>query len=575
MVDRKRLIDKLNKGLHRKLTLISAPAGYGKTTLVCEWLAGCGRPAAWLSLEQGDGDLTRFLTYMIAALQTLPEKIGEGLHSILGSPQSISTESILTTLLHEMASLPTPFLLVLDDYHAASSREVNEALGFLLDHLPPQMHLVLTSRENPALPLPRLRARDQLTELRATDLRFSLAEAENLFNRVLELDLPMDQIADFQSRTEGWAAGLRLAAISVQEDHGAERLLQSFTGNHPFMLDYLAEEVLQRQPQAMLEFLRRTSLLDRMCGSLCEEMMPELGVSGHDMLMELDRKNLFVIPLDAERRWYRYHHLFADILRRRLLESTKGSDISQLHQRASIWYESHGFEIEAFHHAVEAGDIERSSRLLQGGGMPLHLRGAARLTLDWLESLPSKELDGRPELWVYYGSALLISGKPTGVEQKLQAAEAALEGGEQDASVRDLVGWIAATRATLASLMLTDPRDIADSHLHAAEEAMQLSDAEDKTEELVGLITPSWDAGRRAADAMDQVIAQSRRALAYLRPDNLPARAASAWMLGVACQQRGDYSEACRTRLRKRPKPGWTAFDASSRPESKRIGSNR
>ena len=171
MVDRKRLIDKLNKGLHRKLTLISAPAGYGKTTLVCEWLAGCGRPAAWLSLEQGDGDLTRFLTYMIAALQTLPEKIGEGLHSILGSPQSISTESILTTLLHEMASLPTPFLLVLDDYHAASSREVNEALGFLLDHLPPQMHLVLTSRENPALPLPRLRARDQLTELRATDFR--------------------------------------------------------------------------------------------------------------------------------------------------------------------------------------------------------------------------------------------------------------------------------------------------------------------------------------------------------------------------------------------------------------------
>ncbi|WP_245955063.1 LuxR C-terminal-related transcriptional regulator [Fontibacillus phaseoli] len=536
----------MNKGLHRKLTLISAPAGYGKTTLVCEWLAGCERPAAWLSLEQGDTELTRFLTYMISALQTLEENIGEGVLSVLHSPQPAPTESILTALLNELAAIPSPFILVLDDYHAASSREVDEAVSFLLDHLPTQLHLVITSREDPAISLPRLRVRDQLTELRATDMRFTLTEAETLFNHVMDLHLSTDHITELQSRTEGWAAGLRLAALSIQEDHDADRLLQSFTGNHHFVLDYLAEEVLQRQPSAVQDFLLRTSILDRLCGSLCDDIMANSEASGKDMLIELDRRNLFVVPMDQERRWYRYHHLFADILRRRLLENMNGSDITELHQRASIWYEDHGFEIEAFHHAVKAQDITRSSRLLQGGGMPLHLRGAARMALDWLESLPAKELDVRPELWVYYGSALLIAGKPTGVEHKLRAAEAALEGMDQeDVGVKELIGWIAATRATLASLMLADNHNGAEPNLQAAEAAMQVSGLEDKTEDLVGLITPARNAGKSETNGVDQVIAQSRRALAYLRQDNLPARTASAWMLGVACQRRGDYAEAC------------------------------
>lgn len=544
-VIRRRLTERLNKGLYRKVTLISAPAGYGKTTLVCEWLADCERPAAWLSLEQGDNEITRFLTYIISAVQTIAENVGEGLLSVLQSPQPTSTESMLTVLLNELAAVPFPFILVLDDYHAASSREVDEAVGFLLDHLPAQMHLVLTSRENPAISLPRLRVRDQLTELRTADLKFTLTEAEVLFNHVTELNLSADHITGFLSRTEGWAAGLLMAAFSIREDYDADRLLQSFTGNHHFVLDYLAEEVLQRQPKAVQDFLLRTSLLDRLCGSLCDDMMPNPEVSGNEMLIELDRKNLFVIPLDQERRWYRYHHLFADILRRRLLESMDESDIFELHQRASIWYEGHGFEMEAFHHAVEARDIARSSRLLQGGGMPLHLRGAARMTIDWLESLPAKELDARPELWVYYGSALLIAGKPTGVERKLRAAEAALEGLKPDADVMDLIGWIAATRATLASLLLTDNRNTAEPNLHTAEDAMQVSEIEDKTDELIGLITPAWNVGKNKTDGVDQVIVQSRRALAYLRPDNLPARTASAWMLGVACQRRGDYAEAC------------------------------
>ncbi|MGP0585615.1 LuxR C-terminal-related transcriptional regulator [Paenibacillus timonensis] len=542
---RRRLTEKLNKGLHRKLTLISAPAGYGKTTLVCEWLSDCGRPAAWLSLEQGDTELTRFLTYLISALQTIEEEIGAGVLSILHSPQPTPTESILTALLHELTAIATPFLLVLDDYHAASSREVDEAVEFLLDHLPTQMHLVLTTREDPSLSLPRLRVRDQLTELRAADLKFTESEAENLLNQLMDLQLSTDHIIELQSRTEGWAAGLRMAALSIEEDHDAERLLNAFSGNHHFVLDYLVDEVLQRQPEAVQHFLLRTSLLDRMCGSLCDGLMLHPECSGNEVLLELDRRNLFVIPLDPERRWYRYHHLFADILRRRLLDHIHASELSELHQRASQWYEEHGFEIEAFHHAIEARDVERSWRLLTGNGMPLHLRGAARMTIRWLDSLPAKELDARPELWVYYGSALLIAGQPTGVEGKLRAAEIALERAEQDAGVRDLIGWIAASRATLASLRLTDQQDAAEPNLYAAEAAMQVSEIEDKTEDLVGLIAPVRNAGIREPGALDQVILQSRRALAYLRPEHLPVRTASAWMLGVASQRRGDYEEAC------------------------------
>lgn len=542
---RRRLTDRLNMGLHRKLTLISAPAGYGKTTLVCEWLAECRRPIAWLSLEQGDNELTRFITYLISAFQTIKEKIGESVLAVLQSPQPTPTESILTALINQLAAIPSPFILVLDDYHTASSKEVDEVISFLLDHLPKQMHLVITTREDPEISLPRLRVLDQLTELRTGDMRFTLAEAEVFFNHVMDLNLTTDHIAGFQSRTEGWAAGLRLAAISMQEDHEADRLLQSFTGNHHFVLDYLVEEVLQRQSDAVKEFLLRTSLLDRLCGSLCDELMLDSEVSGKEMLIDLERKNLFIIPLDKERRWYRYHHLFADILRRRLLESMDGSNVLELHKRASLWYEGNGFEIEAFRHAVEARDIERSSRLLQGSGMPLHLRGGATIALNWLESLPAKELDARPELWVFYGSALLIAGKPTEVEHKLQVAEAVLKGVEQDVNVRDLIGLIAATRATLASLILTNHHDGVDPNLQPAEAAMQVSGLEDKTDELVGLIAPARNAEIRGTDGINDVIAQSRRALAYLRSDNLPVRTASAWMLGVACQRRGDYAEAC------------------------------
>ncbi|CAI6060740.1 helix-turn-helix transcriptional regulator [Cohnella sp. JJ-181] len=541
---RRRLTDRLNNGLYRKFTLISAPAGYGKTTLVGEWLADCGRPAAWLSLEEGDGELARFLTCMISSLRTIGENIGEGVLAVLQAPQPAPAEAILTALLNEIAVLPAPFILVLDDYHAAASRSVDEALSFLLDHLPGRMHLVMTTREDPNIPLARLRARDQLTELRTADLRFTGSECERFLTRSMGLRMSMDKIASLETHTEGWIAGLHLAALSLQGNEDVDRLLPSFTGSHAFVLDYLVEEVLQRQPVAVQSFLLRTSILDRLCGSLCDEVMGDPAASGKDTLMALDRKNLFVVPLDHERRWYRYHRLFADLLRRRLQDSHDERRIAELHRRASVWHEARGFEIEAFGHAVESRDIDRAARLLEGNGMPLHLRGAAGIALRWLSTLPAAALNARPALWVYYGSALLMAGKPTGVEHKLRAAEAILADAEESVGVRDLAGLIAATRATLASLTLTDRPEDADRRLQAAEAAMQDAGLEDKTDELVGLIAPAGDARIGGDPGIENVIVQSRLALTYLRPELLPVRTAAAWMLGVACQRRGDYAAA-------------------------------
>ncbi|MFD2382261.1 LuxR C-terminal-related transcriptional regulator [Paenibacillus xanthanilyticus] len=529
--------------MHRKLTLISAPAGYGKTTLAGEWIADCGRPVAWLSLEEGDGDLVRFLSGLVASLQTLEATIGEGVLAVLQSPEPPPAESMLAALLRDAAAM-APFLLVLDDYHEAKSKPVDEAIAFLLDHLPAHIHLVMITREDPLLPLARLRVQDQLTELRAADLRFTSAEVEGFLNGSLGLGLPADQVETLTSRTEGWIAGLQLAALSIQGDRGAERFLQSITGSHHFVLDYLVEEVLQRQSEAVQQFLLRTSVLDRLCGSLCDAIVPDSGMSGQQRLLELERRNLFVIPLDHERRWYRYHRLFAESLQRRLQDSLDRSGIAELHARASAWNETHGAEIEALRHAIEAADHERAARLLEGGGMPLHLRGAAGLTLKWLESLPAAELDARPALWVMYGSVLLITGKPSHVEPKLRSAEAALDGADRDFRVRDLIGMIAATWAAVASLLMAAKSNAARRELLAAESSMQMTAQEDKTDALIELIAPAKDTGADDSRELGHVVTQARRALDHLRPDNLPVRTSAAWMLGVAFQRRGDYAEA-------------------------------
>ncbi|MGF9696887.1 LuxR C-terminal-related transcriptional regulator [Paenibacillus sp. MABNR03] len=539
---RQRLIDKLHYGLHHKLTLISAPAGYGKTTLVSEWLTDCGRPAAWLSLEEGDNELTRFLTCLIASLHTITEKIGEGVLAVLQSPEPPPMETVMEALLREAAAM-APFILVLDDYHIAKSKPIDEAIFFLLNH-PAQIHLVIITREDPVIPLARLRVQDQLTELREADLKFTSTEVEAFLNEVMGLNLSKDKIKALASRTEGWIAGLQLAALSIQGDYGNDRFVQSIAGSHHFVLDYLVEEVLQRQPEAIQTFLVRTSILGRLCGSLCDAILPDPAMSGKQRIIDLERQNLFVIPLDHERRWYRYHHLFAESLQRRLEDSLDRSGIAELHKRASDWYENQGIQIEAFRHAVESADIERAARLIEGNGMPLHLRGAADISLKWLESMPAAELDARPALWVMYGSVLLITGKPTHVETKLRAAETALEGVEQDVRVRDLIGLIAATRAAVASLMMAVKPRVTNQKLQAAEGFMLMTEQDDKSDDLIKLIAPGKDASVNACCEIEQVVAQSSRALEYLRQDNLSVRTSAAWMLGVASQRRGDYAKA-------------------------------
>ena len=321
---------------------------------------------------------------------------------VLQSPQPPPTESILTALLNEITTIPDNFVLVLDDYHVIDAKPVDHALTFLLEHLPPQMHLVIATREDPQLPLARLRARDQLTELRATDLRFTPSEAAGFLNQVMGLNLSAEDIAALETRTEGWIAGLQLAAISMQGHQDTTSFIKSFTGSHHFVLDYLVEEVLQQQPESVQTFLLRTSILDRLCGPLCDAVLLDPTASGQATLEYLERANLFIVPLDNERRWYRYHHLFADLLRQRLHQSSASSTgderdgVAELHRRASQWYEDNGLKIEAFHHAVAANDVERAERLIEGEGMPLHFRGAMTPVLNWLESLPTTVLDARP-----------------------------------------------------------------------------------------------------------------------------------------------------------------------------------
>jgi len=459
VVLRPRLLEKLNDGLHRRLTLISAPAGFGKTTLVSEWVAGCGRSAAWLSLDEGENDPTRFLAYLIAALQTIASDIGEGLLGVLQSPQPPPTEAILTALLNEIATITDNFVLVLDDYHVIDSKPIDQVLTFLLEHLPPKMHLVITTREDPQLPLARLRARGQLTELRAADLRFTPAEAAEFLKGVMGLDLSAQDIALLESRTEGWIAGLQLAAISMQGRADTASFIEAFTGSHRFVLDYLVEEVLQRQPESARSFLLQTAILDRLSGPLCNAVT-EREDSGR-MLDALERSNLFVVSLDDKRHWYRYHHLFAEVLQARSLEEHP-DQVAELHRRASAWYEQNALPFEAIRHAFAAEDLERAAGLVELAARAMLANRQEERFIGWLKALPDELVKIRPVLNVYY--ALAVVAIDLGVaEARLEDAERLLDSrahmsdqpGSQSALMvivdeeefRSLPGIIAITRA--------------------------------------------------------------------------------------------------------------------------------
>ncbi|HEY2284974.1 MAG TPA: LuxR C-terminal-related transcriptional regulator [Streptosporangiaceae bacterium] len=430
LVLRRRLSERLDHGTASKLTLVSAPAGFGKTTLLTEWLAaGPAGPAgerlaAWLSLDRSDNDPVPFWTYVIAALRTVASGVGESALTLLGAPQPPSIETTLTTLLNDLGSVPGEIVLVLDDYHAIDAREVQDGMAFLLDHLPPQLHVVIVSRADPALPLPRLRARGELVEIRAAELRFTPDEAAAYLNGMMGLQLTAPDVATLEGRTEGWIAALQLAALSMQGRDDVAGFIAGFAGDDRYVVDYLVEEVLQRQSDRARDFLLQTSVLSRLSGALCDAVTGHGG--GRAMLETLDRGNLFLVPLDDRRQWYRYHHLFGDVLRARLLDE-RPDQVPVLHRRASAWYEQNGEPSAAIVHALAAGDLEKAADLAELA-IPAMRRSRQEATVrGWLRVIPDELVRVRPVLAVGFAGALLAGNEFEGVQGRLLDAQRWLE----------------------------------------------------------------------------------------------------------------------------------------------------
>jgi LuxR family maltose regulon positive regulatory protein len=425
LVARPRLSGRLRRGAESRLLLISAPAGFGKTTLLAEWLAAprTGGSVAWLSLEESDHQTASYWTYLIAALQTVAPAVGGSALELLQSAQA-SIETLLATMLNELSSVPDDMYLVLDDYHLVDGPDLQAGMTYLVEHLPPQVHLVISTREDPALPLARLRARGELAEIRAVDLRFTPEEAAAYLTGTMGLALTPGDVAALEGRTEGWIAALQLAALSMQGRDDLAGFIADFAGDDRYIVDYLAEEVLQRQPEHTHRFLLQTSILDRLSGPLCDAVTGQHG--GKAMLESLDRANLFVVPLDDRRRWYRYHHLFADVLHTHLLED-QPDDVPELHRRASGWYEQHDEPSGAIRHALAAGDVERAAELVELT-IPALRRNRQEATIrSWLEALPDEVVRVRPVLEVGFIGALMSVGEFEGVEKRLQHVEGWLE----------------------------------------------------------------------------------------------------------------------------------------------------
>lgn len=468
LVPRPRLIEKLNAGLRAacKLTLISAPAGFGKTTLLSEWISNlksCGLAQdrsqipvfklCWLALDEGDNDLTRFLAYLVAALETVEPGLEAGAPGAFQAPRAATLESDLTSLINQLAAVTAPCVLILDDYHVIETQAIHQAVTFLLDHLPPQMHLTIATRADPPLPLSRLRARSQLVDLRADQLRFTPEEIAVFLNKVMGLKLSAENIAALEARTEGWIAGLQLAALSMQGRQDIHGFVSAFTGSQYYIMDYLTEEVLKLQPERVRSFLLQTSILDRMCGPLCNAVMQEdrAGTSdGQAMLETLEQMNLFLIELDDERRWYRYHHLFADVLNRRL-EQLFPDRLQELHLRASQWYEQNEFIFEAAHHALMAGNQRHAAQLVEQNGCALIMRGEVVTLLKWIQTVESYS-QTRPWLAIQKAWALSLTGHLDRVEPTLQPAEKMIASLEPTTEVRIMLGTIAAARSHSANL---------------------------------------------------------------------------------------------------------------------------
>jgi LuxR family maltose regulon positive regulatory protein len=517
LVARPRLSERLGHWAESKVTLISAPAGFGKTTLLAEWLAAApaGRQsAAWLSLDDADNEPASFWIYVITALQTIVPGIGATALASLQASQPAPIEAILATLLNELRAVPNDIVLVLDDYHLVDVPEVQRGMAFLLEHMPPEMHLVIATRADPALPLGRLRGRGELTEIRAVDLRFTLSEADAYFDGVLGLGLTARDVAALEGRTEGWIAALQLAGLSMQGRDDVAGFIAGFAGDDRYIVDYLVEEVLHRQPDEVRGFLLDTSILARVTGPLCDAVTGQGG--GKATLEALDRANLFLVPLDDRRQWYRYHHLFAEVLRARLLDE-RPERVPELHRRASEWYEREGDRYEAIRHAMAGGDVARAADLVELA-LPTTMQLRQEATLrQWLEALPDELLRSRPVLSNAYAGSLLVRGEVEGVEERLRDAER----------------WLDATGKSV-----DEPTGGAGAMLVVDEAAFR---------RLPGAIAVHRAGQARILGDVAGTIAHARRALELVGEDDHLERGGGAALLALAYWTTGDLEAASRS----------------------------
>ncbi|WP_255770575.1 LuxR C-terminal-related transcriptional regulator [Pseudarthrobacter sulfonivorans] len=508
-VARPRLREKLRLGAECGLTLVSAPAGFGKTALLADWLAGEDRRVAWLSLDPADSEPASFWSYVVASLQGVLPGVGAGALELLGSSPS-ATELILASLVNDLAAVTQDVWLVLDDYHAVDSQALRPGMTYFVEHLPPHVHVVLSTRSDPDLPLSRWRVRGDLAEIRAADLRFTPDETAAFFNDVEGLGLAAGQVSTLEQRTEGWIAALQLAALSLRDRDDTAGFIERFAGNDRYIVDYLVEEVLEHQPAAVRSFLLDTAVLSRHTGPLCD------AVTGRDdgsaMLVSLERANLFVIPLDGRREWYRYHHLFADVLRGRLLSEEPGR-IPLLHQRASVWFESQGHAEDAVRHALAGRDFDRAAQLVELAVPVLRRNRQDAVLFGWLKELPDAAIRRNPVLSVFYGGMLMVTGDLAGAQQRLddadralaEAAPAAGESGPAHPAASEELAMLPATIATYRASLAQAAGDVAGTSAHA------------------------------------------RNALALAGPHHHLARGAAAAFLGLAAWAEGDVRRALET----------------------------
>ncbi len=507
LVARRRLSARLADAAAGRLTLVAAPAGFGKTTVVTEWLgalAGDGVAVAWLSLDERDNDPALFWAYVLASLHAAVPGLGVGARALMDAGDT-PTEILLATLVNELHETKADVVLVLDDLHVVDRTEIHEGLTYLLDHLPARAHLVITSRADPSLPLARLRARGELTELRAADLRFTPDEAAEYLNGAMALELTAADLATLEARTEGWIAALQLAALSMQGREDVAAFIAGFAGDDRFIVDYLVGEVLQRLPDHVRRFLLQTSVLDQLQGSLCDAVTGEPG--GRAALEALDRQNLFVIPLDDRREWYRYHHLFADVLRARLLDEDPDASV-ELHRRASTWFADQGQPTHAIRHALAAGDFDRAAALAELA-MPEMRRTRQDATLrEWARLIPEAVVRGRPVLAVGFVGTLMSNGEIDRIHTDLYEIEQWLA---MEPAARDAAGMIVVDDAQLQS--------------------------------LPGAIETYRAALALARGDIDATVEHARRVLEVAGDDELEHAAAHA-LLGLAAWSEGDLDRA-------------------------------